>query len=42
VRAIADDPGLLVLRRDGLPDEPFEIGYRMDGEQRTVTVLPPF
>jgi len=42
VRALVDEPGLLVLRTYGLPDEPLEISYQLDGERRTVTVLPPF
>ena len=42
MNALVDKPGLLVLRTDELPDEPLEIGYQLDGERRTVTVLPPF
>lgn len=42
VDVAANGPGLLVLLSSNLPDEPLEIGYQMDGEQRMVTVLPPF
>ena len=42
VDVATNEPGLLVLLSSNLPDEPLEIGYRMGGEQRTVTVLPPF